>query len=229
MVWLPWNEKQAYQLNSRPQMWPSGLTLAMTLTLNFHGQIWNLLYLSQKSSDFLETKSKYNDWTLGIKCDHQVWPWPWPWPWIFKVKYGICYISTKSGHIDWTPCLKCDQWVWPLPWPWPLNFQGQMWPWSLTTHMALTMDSCISEWEGQLTLYKGDWSRLFMTMTIWWPRSGLRIYQIVTGVTSNVGVLSTRLVDTCCHWPVRCHFKLVQHNTIFTQIWKKKIIKQFSS
>ena len=23
----------------------------------------------------------------------------WPWPWIFKVKYGICYISTKSGPI----------------------------------------------------------------------------------------------------------------------------------
>ena len=26
-------------------MWPSGVTLAMTLTLNFQGQIWNLLYL----------------------------------------------------------------------------------------------------------------------------------------------------------------------------------------
>ena len=88
MVPLPWNEKQTYRLNSRPQMWPSDLTLAM------------------------------------------------PWPWIFKVNYGICYISTKSGliatkwtskHIDWTPGLKCDQWVWPWPWPWDLNIQGQMW------------------------------------------------------------------------------------------------------
>ena len=32
MVRLPRNEKQTYRLNSRAQMWPSGLTLAMTLT-----------------------------------------------------------------------------------------------------------------------------------------------------------------------------------------------------
>ena len=99
MVRLPRNEKQTYRLNSRAQMWPSGLTLAMTLTLNFQGQIWNLLYLSQKWSDCHETKSKHIDWTLGLKCDHRVWPWPWPWPWIFKVKYGICYISAKNGPI----------------------------------------------------------------------------------------------------------------------------------
>ena len=41
----------------------------MTLTLNFQGQIQNLLYLSQKRSDCHETKSKYIDWTLGLKCD----------------------------------------------------------------------------------------------------------------------------------------------------------------
>ena len=51
MVRLLGNEKQSYRLNSRAQMWPSGLSLAMTLTLNFQGQIWNLLYLSQKWSD----------------------------------------------------------------------------------------------------------------------------------------------------------------------------------
>ena len=39
MVRLPRNEKQTYRLNSRAQMWSSGLTLAMTLTLNFQGQI----------------------------------------------------------------------------------------------------------------------------------------------------------------------------------------------
>ena len=71
----------------------------MTLTLNFQGQIWNLLYLSQKWSDCHETKGKHIDWTLGLKCDHQLWPWPWLWPWILKVKYGICYISAKNGAI----------------------------------------------------------------------------------------------------------------------------------
>ena len=99
MVRLPRNKKETYQLNSRPQVWPSDLTSAMTLTLNFQGQICNLLYLSQKWSDCHETKSKHIDWTLGLKCDHQIWPWPWPWPWIFKVKYGICYISAKNGPI----------------------------------------------------------------------------------------------------------------------------------
>ena len=39
MVRLPRNEKQTYRLNSGAQMWPAGLTLAMTLTLNFQGQI----------------------------------------------------------------------------------------------------------------------------------------------------------------------------------------------
>ena len=99
MVGLPRNEKQTHWLNSRLQMGPSGLTLAMTLTLNFQGQISNWLYLSQKWSDCHETKSKHMDWTLGFKWDHQVWPWPWPWPWILKVKYRIEYISTKNGAI----------------------------------------------------------------------------------------------------------------------------------
>ena len=75
--------------------------MVVTLTLNFQGQMSNWLYLSQKWSDCHETKSKHIDWTLGVKCDHRVWPWPWPWPWpwIFKVKYQIGYISAKNGAI----------------------------------------------------------------------------------------------------------------------------------
>ena len=64
--------------------------------------------------------------------------------------------------------------------------------------MVKFWNSCISELEDQLTLHKGGGNRLFMTMTmtmtIWWPRSGVWIYQIVTGVTSAVGVPSTHLV-----------------------------------
>ena len=99
MIRLPRKEKQTQRLNSRLQMKPSGLTLALTLTLNFQGQILNWLYLSQKWFDCHETKSKHIDWTLGFKWDHRVWPWPWPWPWIFKVKYRIGYISAKNGPI----------------------------------------------------------------------------------------------------------------------------------
>ena len=79
MVPLPRNEKQTYRLNSRPQMWPSDFTLAMTLTLKFQGQIWNLLYLKQKWSDCHKTKCKHIDLTPGLKYDQWVWPWPWPW------------------------------------------------------------------------------------------------------------------------------------------------------
>ena len=71
----------------------------MTLTLNFQGQIWNLLYLSQKWSDCHEMNSKHIDWTQGLRCDHRIWPRLWPWSWIFKVKYGICYTSAKNGSI----------------------------------------------------------------------------------------------------------------------------------
>ena len=78
MVRLPQNKEQTYQLNPTPQRWPSGLTLAMTLTLNFQGQVWNLLYLSPKWFDWHKIKSTHKDWTEGLS-DHQVWPWPWPW------------------------------------------------------------------------------------------------------------------------------------------------------
>ena len=74
-------------------------TSNVTIGFDLGHDLRNWLYLCQKWSDCHETKSKHISWTLGLKCDHQIWPWPWPWPWIFKVKYEICYISTKSGLI----------------------------------------------------------------------------------------------------------------------------------
>ena len=91
MVRFPQNEKQTHRLNSRP--------LNVTIRFDFQGQIWNWLYLSQKWCDCHERKSKHIDWSQGLKCDHRVWPWLWTWPWIFKVKYGICYISAQTGLI----------------------------------------------------------------------------------------------------------------------------------
>ena len=85
----------------------------------------------------------------------------------------------------WIFKVKCDLDLWPHTRPWPWIFMVKFW------------NSCISEWEGRLTLHKGggSWSFMTMTMTIWWPRSGVWIYQIVTGVTSVVGVPSTHLVN----------------------------------
>ena len=62
-------------------------------------------------------------------------------------------------------------------------------PWA-RIFMVKFLNSCISEWEGWLTLNKGVGSKPFMTMTmaIWWPRSDVRIYQIM---------LSAHLVYFC--------------------------------
>ena len=259
----------------------------VTLTFSFQGQIWNLLYLSQKWSDCHETKSKHIDWAQGLKCNHQVWPWPWPWPWIFKVKYGICCISTKSGMIamerkanisielkasnvtirfdlghdldlefsrsnmefaifqpkvvrlprnekqtyrlNFRPQMgpmgltltmtltfefsRSNDYLWPHTWPWPWIFMVKFW------------NSCISEWEGRLTFSKGGGSRSFMTMTmtIWWPRSGVRLYQIVTGVTSDVDVPSTHLVyGKIIKFWIRCWIFLI-YGWIYIH-WKPRVV-----
>ena len=58
------------------------------------------------------------------------------------------------------------------------NSRPQMWPMGLTLAMTFTF----------------EFSRSNVILTIWWPRSDVRIYQIVTGVTSDVVVSSTRLV-----------------------------------
>ena len=149
MVRLPRNEKQTYRLNSRAQMWLSGLTLAMTLTLNFQGQIQNLLYLSQKWSNCHETNSKHIDSTLGLKCDHRVWPWPWPWPWIVKVKYRICYISAKMVRLPWNEKQT-----------YRLNSRAQMWPSGLNLTITLTFEF----WRSDVTLTFEFW-RSDVTLT----------------------------------------------------------------
>ena len=139
MIRLPRNEKQTHRLHSRAQMWTSDFTLVVTLTLNFQGQIWNFRYLSQKWSDCHETKSKHIDWTLGLKCDHRIWPWPWLWPWIVKVKYRSCYILAKTSPIatkrkaNISIKLKASN----VSIRFDIdNIEGQMWPWTLTTNMT---------------------------------------------------------------------------------------------
>ena len=163
MVRLPRNEKQTYRLNSRAQVRPSGVTLAMTLTLNFQGQN-RICYISQPKMVRLPRNEKQtyrllqaSNVTNGFDLDHNLDLW------ILKVKRDLD--------------------LWPHTWSWPWIFMVKFW------------NSCISGWEDRLTLHKGGGSRSFMTMTIWWPRSGVWIYQIVTGVTSVVGVPSTHLVN----------------------------------
>ena len=48
-----------------------------------------------------------------------------------------------------------------------------------------------------------EFSRSYVILTIWWPRSGVRIYQIVPRVTSVDGVPSTHLVVYNTFWEKR--------------------------
>ena len=141
LAWsLPWPKSfflcKANVLRSHlSHIWTKYPKFVVTLTLNFQGQIWNLLYLRQKLSDCHETKSKHIDWTLGLKCDHWIWPWPWHWPWTFKIKYGICYISEKMVRLPRNEKLINRLHSRPQMWPsgltlaltLTLNFQGQIW------------------------------------------------------------------------------------------------------
>ena len=185
--WFPQNQMQRDWLNFMPQMWPSGLTLTMTLTLDFQGKISNFLYLSQKWFNCYETQ------TLGFKCSHQFWPWSWPWLWIFKIILLDSRISGMAGLIDLkregSKSIGC----------WGKNA-------TLTfDHMHVfdhgfsrsSFEIAISrELEGRYTLNKREMSRYFMTMTVTfsWPRWSVRIYRIMAGVASDVAVPYTRII-----------------------------------
>ena len=95
----------------------------------------------------------------------------WPWPWIFKLKYGIYYISAKNGLI--ATKRKANIWI-------------GLWASNVTIGFDpghdLDVEFSRSNMEFAISHLKVVW------------RSGVRIYQIVTGVTSDVGVQSTHLV-----------------------------------
>ena len=109
--------------------------------------------------------------------------------------------ETKCKQIGWVLGIKYDQRVW--PWHWPrifkvkcnLHFRPQAWPWPWISMVKFEI-AVFQEWEGRLTSKKYDESQSFKTiaMTFSWPMWGVKIYRIVTGVTSDVGVLSIHLV-----------------------------------
>ena len=124
MVRLPRNEKQTHRLNSRVTLYTAGhlhtavphcshsrapiVHTAVPRENNEHGCV----YLRCRAVCKLPGCVEGHPWTLGLKCDHRVWPWPWPWPWLFKVKYGICHISAKNGPIatKWKANISIEPW-----------------------------------------------------------------------------------------------------------------------
>ena len=192
-----------YRLPDFGQFWS---ILVMTLILNSQGQTWNLLYLSQKWSDCHKIKTNIllesyasnvtTSFDLGHDLDLEFSGQIWNLLYLTQ-KWSDCHegkpnisIELQASNVTngfdldhavdlWIFKVKCDLDLWPNTWPWPWIF------------MVKFLNSCISEWEGRLTLT--------MTVTIWWPRLGVRIYQIVTRMISDVGVPSTHLVWINAH------------------------------
>ena len=166
MVRLPWNEKQTYRLNSKASNVTIRFDLVHDLILEFSRS--NMEFpLSQPKVVRLPRNEKQ---TCRLNSRPQMWP------------MGLTLTITLTFEF-WRSNLD----LCPHTWPWPWIFMVKFWYSSIS--------ECIHG-EGRLTLRKGGGSRSFMTMTmtIRWPRSCVWIYQIVTGVTSVVGVSSTHLV-----------------------------------
>ena len=77
-----------------PILWPS----AMTLTLDFQGQILKMLYLRNGRADWHGTKRMWVDRILDSHCDFGLWPHPWPWPLIFKVDFYLAVSQEREGR-----------------------------------------------------------------------------------------------------------------------------------
>ena len=128
MVRLPRNKKQTYRLNSKSQMWPSDLILAMTLTLIFQGQfaITQPKMVRLPRNEKQTYRLNFRPWmcpldltlamTLTLDLQGQMWNL------LYLSQNGL--IATKRKQ---TYCLysRPQMWLWDMTLN--LNFQGQIW------------------------------------------------------------------------------------------------------
>ena len=110
----------------------------------------------------------------------------------FKVKFQKM-LNLRNCLSDW--CEMKRKWVnmilsrlydlalWPHLWPWPWNFKVRVWN-SFISEIGRLIDNERKGW----VIHSSPWYWLV------WPWWGWRVYRIVTGVTSDVGVPSTYLV-----------------------------------
>ena len=91
-----WNESDMSRYGVIPTLWP----WAITLTLDFQGQILKMLYLWNGRADWHGTKGMWVDRMLDSHCDFELWPHPWPWLWIFEVNFLNSCISGVGGPIN---------------------------------------------------------------------------------------------------------------------------------
>ena len=135
--------------------------------------------------------------------NHEIWPWPWHWPWIFKVKYVIRYISAKNGLIDtkqkantWT-----DLWASNVTTGLDLGYDLDLEFSSSNMEFAISQRKMVRLPQNEKRTYKFNWRpQLPQSSTSAMTLKGVRIYRLVTGVTSDVGVPSTHPVLVMFPW-----------------------------
>ena len=175
--WWPW------PIDDLIRFW---LISNLTLTLNFQGQIWNLLYVTQKWFDWHKMKSKNMDSTLDHKFEHQIWPWPWPW--VLDLQFSRSNMKFAMSqpimvqlprNTKQTYQLNSSPYMWPsdltLAMTLTLNFPGQIWnllylskkivelPWN--EKQTYWVNSSPYMWPSDLTLA--------MTLTLEFSRSNM--------------------------------------------------------
>ena len=97
----------------------------------------------------------------------------------------------RSKRFDWILRNKCSHRVWPWLWPWPWIFKVKFW----NSPISVIGGPIDNEQSGVIHDHDHD---------LFWPRWGVRSYPILTRVTSDVGVPSTRLVDIH-NWRIYSH------------------------
>ena len=100
----------------------------------------------------------------------------------------------KSKHIDWTLSLKCDHRIWHWLWSWP-------WIFKVIYEFAISQRKMVRLPQNEKRTYKFNWRpQLPQSSTSAMTLKGVRIYRLVTGVTSDVGVPSTHPVLVMFPW-----------------------------
>ena len=117
------------------------------------------------------------------------------WPYIRNGRSNWC--QTKRKCIGWILGRLYDLALWPHPWPWPWSLKVRVW-----NSFILGIGRPIgNEWKGcESSIHDHDidlWDHGGVGGCPWW---GGRMYLIVTGVTSNIGVPSTYLVYMYFHF-----------------------------
>ena len=143
MVRLPRNEKQTYRLNSRAQMWPSGLTLAMTFDLEFSRSNMEfpvsqpkVVRLPRNKKQTYRLNSRPQMWpmdlTLTIALTFKFWRSnvTFTFDHTHDLDHGYSWSNfeiavSQNGRADWH-CTKGVAVGHSWPWPWPFGDQGQV-------------------------------------------------------------------------------------------------------